>query len=95
MKNYTFLCDRDCYSDAMFEAHTLQKILREETSAERVRNRLKALGFTHLLYDETYLLGKQSPLSEEEKEGFLAFQEMHLRIVRSEGAYRLFQMFSL
>jgi hypothetical protein len=23
MKNYTFLCDRDCYADSMFEAHTL------------------------------------------------------------------------
>ena len=29
MKNFTFLCDRDCYSDSMFEAHTLQKILQE------------------------------------------------------------------
>ncbi len=28
MKNYTFLCDRDCYADSMFEAHTLQKILQ-------------------------------------------------------------------
>ena len=34
MKNFTFLCERDCYSDSMFEAHTLQKILQEERSAE-------------------------------------------------------------
>jgi hypothetical protein len=90
MKNYTFLCDRDCYADAMFEAHTLQKILREEASPDRVRNRLKAAGFTHLLYDELYLLGEPSPLSAEEKQLWLAFQDSHLRNVRQEGSYRLY-----
>lgn len=89
MKNYTFLCDRDCYADAMFETHTLQKILREEGSAERVRNRLKAAGFTHLLYDERYLTGEPSPLSSEEKRLFTAFRESHLRNIRLQGFYRL------
>jgi len=89
MKNYTFLCDRDCYADAMFEAHTLQKILREEAFPGRVRNRLKAAGFTHLLYDERYLLGEPSPLSAEEKQLLLAFQNSHLENVRQEGFYRL------
>jgi hypothetical protein len=93
MKNYTFLCERDCYSDAMFEAHTLQKILREESSADTIRNRLMAMRFTHFLYDKFYLLGESSPLSEEEKTRLLAFQERHLRLVRSEGTYRLFQLF--
>lgn len=92
MKNYTFLCDRDCYADAMFEAHTLQKILREEASPDRVRNRLKAAEFTHLLYDEHYLLGEPSPLSAEEKQLFLAFQNSHLRNVRQEGSYRLYRL---
>ena len=92
MKNYTFLCDRDCYSDSMFEAHTLQKILREEASPDGVRNRLKAMGFTHLLYDELYLLGEPSPLSAEEKKLFLAFQNSHLQAVRQQGPYRLYRL---
>jgi hypothetical protein len=92
MKNYTFLCDRDCYADEMFEAHTLQKILREEPSPNRVRNRLKAAGFTHLLYDERYLLGEPSPLSAEEKQLFLAFQNSHMRSVRQQGFYRLYRL---
>jgi hypothetical protein len=92
MKNYTFLCDRHCYADEMFEAHTLQKILREEPSPDRVRNRMKAAGFTHLLYDERYLLGEPSPLSAEEKQLFLAFQNSHLRNVRQEGFYRLYRL---
>ncbi len=71
------------------EAHTLQKILREEASPDRVRNRLKAAGFTHILYDERYLLGEPSPLSAEEKQLLLAFQDGHLRNVRQQGFYRL------
>jgi hypothetical protein len=92
MKNYTFLCDRDCYVDAMFEAHTLQKILREEASPDRVGNRLKAAGFTHLLYDELYLFGEQSPVSAEEKQLLIAFQNNHLKSVRQEGSYRLYRL---
>jgi hypothetical protein len=92
MKNFTYLCDRDCYSDSMFEAHTLQKILQEESSAEGVRNRLKALGFTHLLYDVVFLLGEPSPLSTEQKSLFGNFQKQHLHAVHSEGPYRLYHL---
>ncbi|HBB15555.1 MAG TPA: hypothetical protein DCZ97_00615, partial [Syntrophus sp. (in: bacteria)] len=77
MKNYTFLCDHACYADAMFEAHTLQKILRQAASPSGVRDRLKTEGFTHLLYDERYLLGDPSPLSPEEKNLFISFRELH------------------
>ena len=92
MKNYTFLCDRDCYADSMFEAHTLQMILQEESSAEGVRGRLKAMGFTHLLYDGIFLLGEPSPLSAEQKRLFFDFQKRHLHIVRSEGTYHLYHL---
>ena len=92
MKNYTFLCDRDCYSDTMFETHTIQKILREEASPDRVHNRLKTAGFTHILYDERYLLGEPSPLSAEEKQLFSAFQNSHLQSIRQQGFYRLYRL---
>jgi hypothetical protein len=89
MKNYTFLCERDCYADAMFEAHTLQKILRKSSSAAEVGNRLRESGFNYLLYDEFFLLGGPSPLSSEEKRLFSAFQEHHLQSIRHHGSYRL------
>jgi len=92
MKNYTFLCDRDCYADSMFEAHTLQTILKEESSADGVCNRLKTMGFTHILYDGIFLLGEPSPLSVEQKKLFLDFQKSHLRVVRSEGPYHLYHL---
>ena len=74
----------------MFEAQTLQKILREEAFPDRVRNRLKAAGFTHILYNEHYLLGEPSPLSVEEKQLFLAFQNSYLQSIRQQGFYRLY-----
>jgi hypothetical protein len=92
MKNYTFLCDRDCYTDAMFEAHTLQKILWEEASPDRVRHCINSAGFTHILYNEHYLLGEPSPLSAEEKQRFLAFQNRYMRNVRQQGSYRLYRL---
>lgn len=92
MKNYTFLCERDCYTDEMFEAYTLQKILREEASPDRIRNRLKAAGFTHILYNEFYLLGEPSPLSAEEKQLFSAFQNSRMVNIRQQGYYCLYRL---
>jgi hypothetical protein len=92
MKNYTFLCERDCYADSMFEAHSLQKILREGGSAANVFARLQEARFTHLLYDETYLLGEPSPLTTVEKNLFRAFHELHLQELARQGPYRLYRM---
>jgi hypothetical protein len=92
MKNYTFLCERDCYADAMFEAHTLQKFLQGEPTPETVRDRIKARGFTHLLLDAYYLLGEPSPLSAEEKERFRSLMARHLLPLKTEGRYVLFAL---
>ncbi|MCE5262872.1 MAG: glycosyltransferase family 39 protein [Deltaproteobacteria bacterium] len=92
MKNYTFLCERDCYSDSMFEAHSLQKILRDEATVEGVRNRLAAMGFTHLLYDAVFLLGDPSPLSAEQKNLFRDFRNRYLHVIRTEGTFELYRL---
>jgi hypothetical protein len=92
MKNYTFLCERDCYADSMFETHTLQRILRESLSMVEVGNKLKANGFNYLLYDEFYLLGEQSPFSADEKKLFRDFQKGHLSAVHREGSYHLYRL---
>jgi hypothetical protein len=92
MKNYTFLLNRDCYVDSMFEAHTLQGILQKASSPDGVRNGLKAMGFTHILFDGFFLLGEQSPLSADQKRLFFEFQSRHLRAIRLEGPYQLYHM---
>jgi hypothetical protein len=89
VKNLTFLCRRDCYADAMFEAHTLQKVLSRSSSPREVRDALVQERFTHLLYDESYLLGEWSPLTDPQKKLYLAFQDLFVSIIHQLGPYRL------
>jgi hypothetical protein len=89
MKNFTFLCQRDCYADAMFETYTLQKTLRRSTVPTEIRQFFGSKGFTHLLYDEAFLLGDLSPLAPEEKDLFLSFRERHCTRIAQSGTYRL------
>ncbi len=89
MKNYTFLCEVDCYADAMFETHTLQKILRGSASPAQVGAALRRAGFTHLLYDERYLLGGPSPFTPAEKDLFRAFRQQECTRLVQSGPYRL------
>jgi len=89
VKNFTYLCERDCYADALFEARTLQKALAAADSPEAVRQRLRGEGFTHLMYDETYLLGEPSPLTDRDKALFLEFRKSALVPIRQRGPCRL------
>ena len=92
MKNWTFLCDRECYADAMFEHYTLQKTLSASTSPEDVYRRFKGMGFTHVMYDVNYVTGEKSMLSPEEKALFTAFREKFLTLVKNERFYYLYSL---
>lgn len=89
MKNHTFFCKRDCYSDAMFETHTIEKILRHFSTPEDVAAALRKDGFTHLMYDKRYLAGPVSPLSAKEQGLFLRFQKQCLSVVAARGPWHL------
>lgn len=92
MKNWTFLCDRECYADAMFEHYTLQKILAASATPEEVYRRLKEMGFTHLMFDVHYVTGEKSMLSPEQKGLFSAFQQKYLIQVKNDRSYYLYRM---
>jgi len=92
MKNWTFLCDRDCYSDSMFESYTLQKILAHSSTAAAAAGTLKARGFTHILSDERYIYGTAGVFSEAEKTAFARLEKDYLQLIRSEGPYRLYRL---
>jgi hypothetical protein len=92
VNNYTFLCTRNCYSDSMFETHTIGKILRNAPSPEGVASALKKARFTHIMYDERYLTGAFSPLADEEKARFLDYQNRYLSPIVRMGPYRLYKL---
>ena len=82
MKNIGYLCDRNYYSDSMFESYTLQKILQRSVSPEQVCDGLTEKGFTHILYDIRYILGEYSSFSENERSLFIAFNNRFLKQVK-------------
>lgn len=92
MRNYTYLCETECYSDSMFESYTIQKILSRSRSGEEVRTTLLSDGFTHLMYDGRYVFGDISTFTPREKELFAQFQEGFLVLVHEDGPFRLFRI---
>jgi len=92
MRNYTYLCETECYSDSMFESYTIQKILSASGSPAEVERALRADGFTHLMYDSRFVFGEMSQFLPEEKERFRRFQEERLALLREEGKLRLYRI---
>jgi hypothetical protein len=92
MRNYTYLCETECYSDSMFESYTIQKILSASGSPAEVERALRADGFTHLMYDSRFVFGELSQFLPEEKELFRRFQEERLALLHEEGKLRLYRI---
>ena len=55
MRNLGFLMDKPFFSDSIFEAHTLKKIIDEEVYAGDIINRLKSMGITHILFNHEFV----------------------------------------
>lgn len=92
MRNLGFLSERDYYSDSMFEDYTLRKILSASSLPEEVRQKIKNMGITHIMYDDVFVTGKKSLLSQDEKSLFSLFQRDYLRILKSDFTYGLYQV---
>lgn len=92
MRNLGFLCDWDCYSDSMYEHYTLKKILAASSSTEEVRQKIKSMGFTHIMYDEVFVTGEKSILTPEETALLLEFQQKHLQSLKSDLTYGLYRV---
>jgi len=93
MKNHGYLCERPFYSDSIFESYTIEKILTMADNPETVLNSLKKRGFTHILYDVHYMLGKHSTLSPRNEKLFADFQKHYLQPMKiDQNRFYLFHM---
>jgi hypothetical protein len=91
-KNWTFLLERECYADSMFEHYTLKKILAASATPAEVYKRLKEKGFTHIMYDPSYVTGVKSMLSPEEIALFAAFRDKFLILLKRDRYYSLWRL---
>lgn len=57
-RNYGYLAEREFISDSVYEAHTLQKIMQKEKSADGILRQLRELGVTHLMFDNDFVFGE-------------------------------------
>jgi hypothetical protein len=89
MRNYTYLCRTECYSDSIFESYTIQKILSAAASPEDVLRELRSREFTHMMYDSRYIFEERSLFTREEKDLFSRFQGKYLVPLRQDGAFHL------
>ncbi|MEI8172146.1 MAG: glycosyltransferase family 39 protein [Deltaproteobacteria bacterium] len=92
MKNWTFLCENECYSDSMFESYTIQKILSLSQSPDEASSELIKRGFTHILCDVNYIYGPPSTFSPYEKALFARMQREKLQLVTTHGSYVLYRI---
>jgi hypothetical protein len=92
MKNWTFLCKHECYSDSMFESYTIQKMLSQSSTPEDVSSALKERGFTHIFCDMNYIYGSLSTFTPHEKALFHTFVNGYLELERSDRSYYLYRI---
>lgn len=92
MKNWTFLCEKECYSDSMFESYTIQKMLSQASVPAEVYSALTGKGFTHILFDINYIYGPLSLFTPSEQALFQAFTHEHLELAKTDRSYYLYRI---
>lgn len=92
MRNYTYFCERDCYSDSVFESYTLQKMLSQASSPETFHAALKEQGFSHILINDEYVTGKKTSLTLDQVSLFSAARNKYLNLLKSDRDYYLYSM---
>ena len=88
MRNFGYLMERKFISDSLFEAHTLQHILKTDPSPEGIARQLKTLQATHLMFDKDYVFGPGSAFTPPEQTALISFlTESAERVDRKNGFY--------
>ncbi|MBT3924130.1 MAG: hypothetical protein HOF21_16305 [Nitrospina sp.] len=91
MRNLGYLMDRPFYSDTLFEAHTLKKIIDEGVYAEDIIIRLKKLGITHILFNYKFIFGENSAFSLGEKGIIKNFLNQHAEQISRKNEFFLYR----
>jgi hypothetical protein len=89
--NQFYYLERDYFADSVFEDYTLTKIVKSSKTPVEIKDKIRAMGITHLLYRRTILLGaKTIPFNKEEAERFIKFLLEHSEVLILDDKIGLF-----
>ena len=71
--NLGYLVERSFYSDSIYEAHTLQKILERDASVEGISRQLQSLGITHLSFNRKFVFGQVAAIPHNHQRALVEF----------------------
>jgi hypothetical protein len=102
MRRDTYHLERPAFSDFIFEDYTLTRYVREATSVEEIRARVRAAGLTHLLVRHDILFDyARSPIVDESRpraenmarlELMRAFFTQGTRLMKGDGKFWLIEL---
>jgi hypothetical protein len=92
MRNLGYLAERPFHSDSVFEAHTLQTFLAQDTSPEGLRRQLQSLGITHLMFDRNYVFGKDTAFPPDHRTALSRFLKNRARLLKRKGDFFLYRL---
>ncbi len=91
MRNLGYLAERPFYSDSIFEAHTLQKILQAKLSDAAIRDSLRELGVTHIMFDARYMWGRDAAFPPEHQQALKRFLKKRGELLARKNVYSLYR----
>jgi hypothetical protein len=93
--NPGFLCRRPYFMDALFENHTLKKLLARAENAADLHALFREDGFTHILFRWDLIFdsqGLRSGLERDEQTLFAAFLNMHAQLEYAHSGTSLYRI---
>ncbi len=74
ISNQSYYLEREYFGDSVFEDYTLTKIVQSSKTTIEIKDKIRAIGITHLVYRRSILLGaKTIPFNKAEADLFIKF----------------------
>jgi len=91
--NQGYYLERRFFSDAVFEAETMKKILSEAETSEEILMKFKERQWTHLLIRRDFFISEfRAKVLPEEEKILQEFFDNHLKTLKKSGAFWLFKI---
>ncbi len=92
MRNLGYYCEKDFYSDSIFEDYLLKKILANSSTPEILIKQIKQNNFTHLLYNIHFIYGEFSNLDDLQKEKLHIIEKQFMELIYKDKYYYLWEI---